>query len=548
MIESLPWLSLLPPAVTIIMAIATRKVKLSLGLGIVVAALLLAGFNPLTAVVEIWNSFAAQFWDDGFDTYNLFILIFLVELGVITSLVLMAGGSQAFSDWASKRIKSRRGAQLLSFALAFFLFIDDYFSALAVGQVSRPITDKQHVSRAKLAYIVDSTAAPMTVLIPFSSWGASIIGLISPVIAASTIGTGDFLAFIQASFANYYGIACLVLVGLVVLLQLDIGSMRTEERRAITDADMYEEGSEIPGELSEDLPVHDDGAIAALIVPFVGLVAAVVGCMYFSGVWAGGDWSPVEALGNTMLTESLVLGGLVGVLLSLYYYLRDTKHNDEFEAKTLGQGFWEGFKAMWPAISILLLAWMLGSLISELGTGEYLASLVEASQLPPAWLLPLMFVLAGFMAFSTGTSWGSFGLLIPIAGEIMLGLGADDLLIAALGAVLAGAVLGDHISPISDTTILSSTGTQANIITHVKTQLPYAMIAAASAMAGYFVAAAAHSIWWGLGTTLVVMGVLVFVAQRMTTVLVDEIPKHEQAKHKEKAKRARFGRRKAAES
>ena len=530
MIDQYPWLSLLPPVVTIVLAIATRMVKTSLGLGIVAAALILADFHPLRAIVEAWNGLAVQFWtEDGFSTYNLYILLFLVMLGIITSLVFMSGGTAAFSDWASTRIKSRRGAQLLALILAFVLFIDDYFSALAVGQVSRPITDRHNVSRAKLSYIVDSTAAPMTVLMPFSSWGASIIALLSPVVAKSTVGTSDIITFLGVAVANYYGIAALVLVISVVLLQLDIGSMRTEERRAIKHADPHKKGIEIPGELSEDLPVHDDGAKRALIVPFIGLIVGVVGTMYVTGLIVGGNPNPIEALGETMLTESLMIGGGIGLALALYFYLHETKHNDDFTWKTLLLGFWEGFKSMWPAIAILLLAWTLGNLIGSLGTGKYLATIVEHAELPPAWLLPVMFIVAGFMAFSTGTSWGSFGLLIPIAGDIVLSLGADQLLIPALGAVLAGAVLGDHISPISDTTILSATGSQANIVTHVKTQLPYAMVAASSAFVGYFVAAASRNVVAGLITTLAVMGVLVYVAQRMTTVLVDEIPKSEQA-------------------
>ena len=530
MIEQYPWLAILPPVVTIVLAIATRKVKISLGLGIIAAALLLADFNPLRMFVEIWNGFAAQFWEEGaFSTYNLFILVFLVMLGAITSFVFMSGGTAAFSEWASKRIKSRRGAQLLALVLALVLFIDDYFSALAVGQVSRPITDRHNVSRAKLSYIVDSTAAPMTVLVPFSSWGASIMALLAPVVAKSSLDKSDLGTFLGAAAANYYGIAALVLVIVAVLLQLDIGSMRTEERRAIKHADVHEEGAEIPGELSEDLPIHDDGAKRALIVPFVGLIIAVVATMYLTGYISSGSPNPIDALGSTMLTESLVIGGGVGLLLALWFYWKATKDNDDFTWKTVLQGFWEGFKSMWPAIAILLLAWTLGTLIGSLGTGEFLAKLVESSDLPPAWLLPVMFVAAGFMAFSTGTSWGSFGLLIPIAGDIILNLGADDLLIAALGAVLAGAVLGDHISPISDTTILSATGSQANIITHVETQLPYSMVAAGSALVGYFVAATTKSVLPGLIATLVVMSILVYVLQRMTTVLVDEIPESEQA-------------------
>lgn len=529
MLEQAPWITLLPPVLTIALAILTRKVKLSLGAGVVAAALLIAEFRPLKTLSAIWQAFATQFWDEGFDTYNLFLLLFLVQLGIITSLVLMAGGSKAFSTWAARRIKSRRGAQWLGLGLAFALFIDDYFSALAVGQVTRPVTDKYNVSRAKLAYIVDSTAAPLSVLVPFSSWGAGIIGLMAPVIAASTLGTSDIMAFLGAAASNYYALAALVLTVVVVALQLDIGGMRAEERRAILHARTYEQGSDIPGELSEDLPVHDEGLKRSLVVPFVGLIIGVVGSMFVTGYLVSGSTDPVVMLGDTMLTESLLIGGFVGLGLALYYYLRHTRNNHEFSGRTLALGFWEGMKSMSAAIAILLLAWMLGNLIHELGTGTYLAGLVEAAELPGGWLLPLMFLMAGFMAFSTGTSWGSFGLLIPLAGEIILSLNADEYLIPALGAVLAGSVLGDHISPISDTTILSATGSQANIITHVKTQIPYAMIAAAAALVGYIVAAGTSSVVAGLVGTFVSMGILVVVAWRMTTVLVDEIPRRKQA-------------------
>lgn len=529
MVDNLPWITLLPPVLTIALAILTRKVRLSLGAGIVAAALLVAGFRPLETLSAIWGAFAAQFWDEGFDTYNLFLLLFLVLLGIITSLVMMSGGSKAFSAWAARRIRSRRGAQGLGLGLAFALFIDDYFSALAVGQVTRPVTDKYNVSRAKLAYIVDSTAAPMSVLVPFSSWGAGIIGLMAPVVAASALETSDIMAFLGAAASNYYALAALVLTAVVVVLQLDIGGMRAEERRAIQHARTYEMGTEIPGELSEDLPVHDDGNKRALVVPFAGLVIGVVGSMFITGYLVGGSTDPVEILGDTMLTESLLIGGLIGLGLALYYYLRHTKHNEDFSGRTLALGFWEGIKSMSAAIAILLLAWVLGNLINQLGTGTYLAGLVESAQLPSAWLIPVLFLMAGFMAFATGTSWGSFGLLIPLAGEIILSLNADEYLIPALGAVLAGAVLGDHISPISDTTILSATGSQANIITHVKTQLPYALIAAASALVGYMVAAATSSVAAGLVATFVAMAVHVVVAWRMTTVLVDEIPRRQQA-------------------
>lgn len=525
MVEQLPWLTILPPVLTIVLAILTRRVVTSLASGLVLAALLVANFHPVEFLVAVWEAFAAQFWADGeFDTYNLFIVIFLWQLGVMTTLMMMAGGKSSLSHWVSTKISSRRGAQGLSLGMAFLLFIDDYFSALAVGQVARPVTDKFGVSRAKLSYIVDSTAAPMTVLVPFSSWGASIIGLLSPVIAASTLGFNDVVLFLGAAVSNYYAIAAVILVIAVVALQLDLGSMRIEERRAITEGKPYRDGELIPGELDEDLPSAKTAGVSTLVVPLVVLTLSVIGLMYVTGWLESGALNPIDALGETMLTESLVLGGLLGMIVALFYYIRNTGTDTSFShsARALGRGVFAGLKSMTPAIGILMLAWMLGALIEVLGTGEFLAELISDSTLGVEWLPLMLFLVAGFMAFSTGTSWGSFGLLIPIAGTIVVSLGADDHLMVTLGAVLAGAVLGDHISPISDTTILSSTGSQANIITHVRTQLPYAAVAAGAGLVGYLVAGLTPGPWWGLGATVVALFIELWILSRILTDLEKE--------------------------
>lgn len=520
MVEAHQWLTILPPIIAITLAIITRKVLLSLGLGIVAAGVLLANFAPGASISNIWNAFAGIFYSEGeVNTGSIYIMVFLLLLGVITALILMSGGSAAFSDWAATKIKSRRGAQSLAALLGVAIFIDDYFNALAVGQIAKPVTDKYRVARAKLAYIIDSTSAPVAVLAPFSSWGASIIGLLVPVVAASAYTGSPMQAFLSAAASNYYAIGAALFVLLVVFFQIDIGSMRREEHRALTKGETFSADDDIPGELAEDLPVHDPGKIRALVIPFVVLVVGVVGSMMITGGLEGDSWTLLDMFANTKVNESLIIGGTLGTIAALWCYLAATRHNPDFHAGVLGRGVIGGAKSMIPAIAILLLAWILGALIGELGTGDYLASLVEGSSVSVNWLVPIMFLVAAFMAFSTGTSWGSFGLLIPIAGEIMVSLDAPDYLVPTIGAVLAGAVMGDHCSPISDTTILSSTGAGCSHIVHVSTQLPYALIGGLAALIGYIVLALTGSSGVGL---VVMVGCLVafaLISSRMTTTL-----------------------------
>lgn len=535
MVENTPVLTLLPPIVAIAMVLITKRVLLSLGTGVVLSALLVAGWNPLETLRLVWDAFAGIFWEvedgqGGVNTYYVYILIFTLILGIIAALIMMSGGTQAFSDWAVERIRTRRGAKMLPAILGIVIFIDDYFNALAVGQVSRPVTDKHNVSRAKLAYVVDSTSAPVAVLMPFSSWGASIIGIMAPILAASTLQISDVEAFLGAAAMNYYAVVAILMVWVAVLLHVEIGPMRTEERRAIVEGRTYKKGDTIPGELAEDLPVHQPGAKRALVIPFLVLVAGVLGGIVWTGVQGGGSWSIISIFASTDVSLALLVGGLLGLAAALYYYVRYTSNNPRFDVATLGQGFWEGIKSMLPAVSILLLAWMLGDLIGQLGTGEYLGSLVESAAIPPAWLIPLMFVLAGAMAFSTGTSWGSFGLLLPIAGQIMNNVdGGPELLLAAFGAVLAGAVWGDHCSPISDTTILSSTGSGANVITHVTTQLPYALSAAAMALIGYCVFALTGNGVVGLLVAVAALAAFALALHFGLTPLEEQIPDEKQA-------------------
>lgn len=521
MVEAAPWLTLMPPVVAIVLAILTKRVMPSLGAGVVAAALLIADFAPVEALRLIWESFAVLFWDDGaLNTWYIYILLFIVLLGVFAAFIMMSGGTKAFADWAVQRIRTRRGGQFLPAVLGIVIFIDDYFNALAVGQISRPVTDEHRVSRAKLAYIVDSTSAPVAVLAPFSSWGAYIIGILAPIVAASALGVSTVEAFLGAAAANYYAIAAALTVWLVIIFRADLGAMRREERRAVVEGRPFAEGEVVPGQLSEDLPVHEAGAKRAVIVPFVLLVAGVIVGIVFTGVRASGSWAPVDILAATDTSTALIFGGVVGLGCAIYYYARYTAASPVFGWTTFGRGWIGGVKSMLPAIGILVLAWMLGGLIDALGTGAYLGRLVESSSLAPAWLLPIVFVVAAAMAFSTGTSWGSFGLLLPIAGGIINAVDAPELLMPVFGAVLAGAVAGDHSSPISDTTILSATGAGCNVITHVITQLPFVGVAGGAALIGYVVLALTEQTWIGLVTTLALLAAFVLVA-RVTLRPVD---------------------------
>lgn len=510
------WISILPPVIAIVLVITTKKVLLSLGLGVLSAAFIVADYNPLQTLSLTWTAFSEIFWVDGaLNTTYVYILVFTLTLGMITALILMAGGSAAFSDWAIQRITTRRGAQGLAAVLGVIIFIDDYFNALAVGQVSRPVTDRHNVARAKLAYLIDSTSAPVAVLAPFSSWGASIIGIMAPILAASALTVSEVQAFVTSAGLNYYAMAAVITVFLVVGLQLDLDPMRGEERRAVEEGQTFDHSLAVPGELAEDLPVHHPGAKRALVVPFAALVVGVLGGIVWTGYTGADDpsWAPLDLMASTDVTQALIYGGALGFACALYYYLRYTTDNPRFSGSTLGRGLVEGVKSMLPAVSILLLAWMLGSLIGALGTGDYLGGLVESADLPPQWLIPLIFLVASAMAFSTGTSWGSFGILLPIAGDIMNSLQQPELLLAAFGAVLAGAVFGDHCSPISDTTILSSTGASCNVIVHVTTQLPYAIGGAFAALSGYVVLALTGSGVAGFFGMLVVLVTLALAAR-----------------------------------
>ncbi|WP_174614172.1 Na+/H+ antiporter NhaC family protein [Virgibacillus ihumii] len=477
--------SIIPALLMLVLVLLTKRVLLSLGAGIVVGALFIHDFAIIYSLTEIWNVFYGIFVTSGqLNIGNFQLLGFLLLLGMLTAFLTASGGSRAFGDWMIKRVKTRTSAQVMTGVLGLIIFIDDYFNSLAVGQIARPLTDRHKISRAKLAYFIDSTSAPVTVISPVSSWGAYIIGIIGGLLAANEITDLQPLeTFIKMIPMNFYALAALLLVFMVAYFRMDIGPMRKHEERAVEEGLLLNPDSEqVPGDLGDAFDPHSNGKIYHLLVPIGVLIVATVAAMVVTGMMTSGtEITLLSIFANTNVNLSLFIGGLASVLSALVFHWLQTKPKP---------GLWkisiEGIKTMMPAIYILLLAWMIGSIMGTLETGEYLSRIVNDASISPSLLPFLFFTIAGIMALATGTSWGTFGIMLPIAAEVA-SITDMTMLLPSLAAVLAGSVFGDHCTPISDTTILSSTGAGSNHIDHVLTQLPYAIIAAISAAVGYLV-------------------------------------------------------------
>lgn len=493
--------SILPAILALVLAILTRRVIVSLSVGIIIGALMLNNGQIVNAFLYIKSSVISLVYkvDEGaLNSNNVNIIIFLVLLGILTSLLSVSGANQAFANWAQKRIKGKRGAKLMAACLVFFTFIDDYFHSLAVGAIARPVTDKFHVSRAKLAYILDSTAAPMCVLMPISSWGAYIITLISGLFVTYNItGYSPLGAFMTMSAMNFYAIFSMIMVFLVAYFSLDIGSMARFERMAEKQADAKEE------------VVETQGHVRDLVLPIFALIIGTISMMMKTGgdalAEAGKAFSVLGAFENTTVGVSLVMGGLAGLIVATICLALSRKISVADYFKSYGLGI----KLMSGAITILFFAWTINGVVSDMQTGKYLSSLVVDS-IGPEFLPAILFLLATAMAFSTGTSWGTFGIMLPIGAA--MAMNADPaLMIPCLSAVMAGAVCGDHCSPVSDTTILSSTGAQCNHMDHVTSQLPYAMIVEGASLVGYLVIGFTESALLGFASTAIVMLGLILI-------------------------------------
>ncbi|MDP0588354.1 MAG: Na+/H+ antiporter NhaC family protein [Candidatus Endonucleobacter bathymodioli] len=505
-------LSLVVPTISILLVIVTRKVLLSLGVSILVGSLLLTGYSPLESITYTARSFGEIFWKDGLNENNFFIVLFLLLLGVITSLINLSGGTRAFGKWARSRVKSRQGAQLSIVLLGFLIFIDDYFNSLAVGSISRPLADGYRISRAKLAYLIDSTAAPVCVIVPMSSWGAYIIGLIGSImIAHGVYDMSAMEAFLTMVPMNFYAVFALAMVLATACLDLNVGAMRSHEDRAHF-GELYDPAKGIPPG-SVQLIDNGKGRVSDLVVPLVILVLATLGSLIWTGAVElgikGQPFSLLDSFAQTDVPRSLVYGAITGLVLASLRMVAHKIAKDLWYKAVL-----EGINSMLPAIYILIFAWVLAGVINNLETGKYLASLMSGT-ISTGYLPMILFVVSGVMSFATGTSWGAFGIMLPIAGD-MAEVADIAMLMPMLSAVLAGAVFGDHCSPISDTTILSSTGASCHHIDHVITQLPYAFAVAGISIFGYFIMGLTDSTTDGFIAALIAFFVVVVVFRKLS--------------------------------
>lgn len=470
------FLSLVPPLLSIFLALITKKVIPSLLAGAISGALILTGGNPISAIGHTISTM----WESIFDSWNLSILIFLVLLGILVHLVTIAGGSAKYGAWAEKRIKSRQGAQFATFILGILIFIDDYFNALTVGTVMRPVTDKFKISRAKLSYIIDSTSAPVCIIAPISSWVVTVMSTMGDKFRAEGLTLDPFFSFLKLIPMNLYALLTLAMVAILAYVDLEFGPMERHEHLAKTTGNVHGPTGKSDYE-EEEIVDNSKGTIWDLVLPIGALVLFTIIAMAYTGGYFAGGMSFIQAIQDTDAAEALKLGGIAAVILSLLFFLpRKVVFLKELPKAVVG-----GFKSMLPAIIILIFAWTIGSIIGDLNTGSYLASTLGET-LPPFLYPALIFALAGIIAFSTGTSWGTFAIMVPISIDFAL-IFDPEFTLVMIAAVLAGAVFGDHCSPISDTTILSSTGAQCNHIVHVQTQLPYAIFTASISFIGYII-------------------------------------------------------------
>ena len=464
-------LSLLPAVIAILLALITKEVYSSLIVGIIIGGVLYAGGNPVGTLNHVVQ--------DGFisnvaDSWNVGILIFLVILGTIVAIMNKAGGSAAFGRWAVKHIKSRAGAQIATIALGVLIFIDDYFNCLTVGSVMRPVTDSHKVSRAKLAYLIDATAAPVCIIAPISSWAAAVAGFARDAGAESGIAL-----FLKAIPYNFYALFTIVMMIVITLAKFDYGPMKLHEKNAVENDDIFTTGTR---QAVDDMKVNEKGRVIDLVIPVLFLIAAcVVGMIYTGGFFDGASF--IDSFSDSDASVGLVLGGSVTLVFTIFYFLvrRTIKFKDIMESLP------DGFKAMVPAILILVCAWTLKAMTDSLGAKIFISQLVEGTAGGFQMFLPaIIFAIAVGLSFATGTSWGTFGILIPIVLSVFDA--SNPLAIISISACMAGAVCGDHCSPISDTTIMSSAGAQCNHINHVSTQLPYALTVAGVSFVTYIIA------------------------------------------------------------
>ncbi|NCC42718.1 MAG: Na+/H+ antiporter NhaC family protein [Clostridia bacterium] len=480
--------ALVPPIVAIALALWTKEVYLSLLIGILSGALLFTKFHVLTAVetvIDVMN------WKIG-DNIN--ILIFLVFLGILVALITKSGASRSYGEWASQKITSQRGALFSTMFLGILIFVDDYFNCLTVGTVMRPVTDKYKISRAKLAYIIDATAAPVCIIAPISSWAAA-VGSSLP----EDSGIDGFSLFLKTIPFNLYAILTLVFMIIIIAKNVDFGTMAKYHAELARGKEEINVGE-------EDIEITGHGKVKDLVLPIVVLIVLCILAMLYTGGILEGE-SVLNAFANCSSSLSLVLGSFFTLVFVFLFYLP----RKIISFREFCDSFVQGFKAMTPAIMILCLAWTLLGICDAdyLALGSFVGDAVAGNAFIGVLLPALFFAVAVGLAFATGTSWGTFGIMIPIVVAV-IGTGNVSLLAMNVSAVLAGAVCGDHISPISDTTILASAGAQCNHISHVSTQIPYALTVAACCLAGYLVGGITSNGWIALAVGLILEIIALF--------------------------------------
>ena len=486
------WWALIPPLLAIVLAFVTKEVYSSLFLGVAAGALLYSGFHP-------WNSFV-NFFEIMKNSMNLNILIFDVLLGMIIVLMAKTGGSAAYGKWAGTKIRSKKSALLATTGLGILIFVDDYFNCLTVGSVMRPVTDQYKVSRAKLAYIIDSTAAPVCIIAPISSWAAAVNSYVP-----EDAGITGFQLFLRTIPYNLYAILTLFMVIFITVTAFDFGLMKTHEDNA-AKGDLFTSGAEEFEQISED-EVNPNGKVIDLVLPVAVLIVSAIGAMIYTG-FLGGATDIITAFSGCDAETSLIFATLITIFFMLVLYLP----RKVVTFKGFMDGLAEGFKLMVPAVTILIFAWSLKGMGDALGLADFVGHAVGDNASASIFIPVVMFAAAVFLSFSTGTSWGTFAILVPIATALFSGGGDIEMMVISVSAVLAGAVCGDHVSPISDTTVMSSAGAQSNHINHVSTQMQYAAVVAAVCIVGYLIAGLIH-VWW------IVLGISVLLLVGALTVI-----------------------------
>lgn len=470
--------ALLPPVIAIALALITKEVYSSLFVGIAIGALLYANGNlELMLNTMLFNEDGGMITKLA-DSWNVGILVFLVILGIMVALMNKVGGSAAFGQWASQNIKTRVGAQLATIALGVLIFVDDYFNCLTVGSVMRPVTDRHQVSRAKLAYLIDATAAPVCIIAPVSSWAAAVT---SSVPKGSDIN--GFSMFLNTIPYNFYALTTLLMMILLTVMNFDFGGMKLHEDNA-RKGDLFSTAARPYGDMDERSESLPKGSVIDLVLPVaVLIVCCIVGMIYTGGYFSGESF--VDAFANADASKGLVLGSMVTFFFVFCFYMV----RDVMTFKDFTECIPMGFKAMVAPIMILTMAWTLSGMTGLLGAKYYVHDLVAGSAGVLKMFLPaIIFVVAMFLAFSTGTSWGTFAILIPVVCNVFGSGDTHEMLVISIAACLSGAVSGDHCSPISDTTIMASAGAHSDHVNHVSTQLPYALTAAGVSVVGYLIA------------------------------------------------------------